>query len=187
MRKSVRRPDITTDVLMPVSVWARCCWVVLVSLWVGVTPTAAQQIPSGRATAASAAPIQARLVMEGVFGALGNAATRAALDSTTQGWEFSLPATSPLWGAFRTHVLRVVHGRDPEPHDSVIRQLRVGPILVNGDTLFGRFFLGVRWRCGTAWRGSGTEFEVRAVRHGTAWTGPTTTAEVFSDSAPCEP
>jgi hypothetical protein len=187
MRESVRRPDILADVLMLMSVGARCCWVVLVSLWVGVTPAAAQQVPTGRAAAASADPVQARLNMEGVFGELGNAATRAALDSTTQAWEFSLPATSVLWGAFRIHVLQVVHGRDPEPQDSAIRQLRVGPILMNGDTLFGRFFLGVRWRCGAAWRGSGTEFEVRAVRHGTAWTGPTTTAEVFGDSAPCEP
>jgi hypothetical protein len=110
---------------------------------------------------------------------------RAALADSGSVVSLSLPA-GDFWAQVERHLLTSLRARRSLPSDRTMQVVNISDVRNAGDTLIARFYLGDRWRCADGrWKGSGTEFEARAVRRGDAWMPVTTKPVGYGDSAAC--
>jgi hypothetical protein len=126
----------------------------------------------------------ARTSMGAIMAQLSDDIVHAGQAASITPWKFTLPA-GDSWKGFETNVLRVLRGRYATTSDSAMAVMIVEELQMHGDTLVTRFYLGGKSMCRGEWKGSGTEFEMRAIRVIDWFKIPITKPVLYSDSIPC--
>jgi len=102
-----------------------------------------------------------------IIGNLANNVLDAAIDTTSQAWEMSFPATGAAWPAIEAHLRTVLRARPPVPGDTIVWELRIGELSVSADTARVQVITGMTRHCPGTTRpgGYGNVDRAFVVRH----------------------
>ena len=128
-------------------------------------------------------PLQ-RFIMEH----LDQSIARASGLTATEPWRFYLPLEDPALKRFAPYVRQVLRSRDVVPPDDSFKILRIGPLMLVGDTAEVSLAVGGMFRCPgeTRERGWGSFETVRTVRDSVGtWSPAWSYRRGQGDSDPC--
>lgn len=131
--------------------------------------------------------VATRVVLAAVLAEMSSSLAATVSDSTLRPWSIRLPDHSSIvdWRALRRELTRLIRAREEVSTDTLVHVLTIQRFEESSDSLFVRYYLGIRWRCGTKWRGSGTAYEFTLDWSRFNWVPKRTTRE-HGDSLPCQ-
>lgn len=128
-----------------------------------------------------------RPVLEYVVRSLSGEIVRASATAAPQPWHIVLPDSTPVWAAFRTHLMQSLGARDARASDVARNELTIGAMTFRGDTAWVKVVRTHTALCGDGVKttGFGNVENVFIVRREQFWSAARSPSVAHGDRVGC--